>query len=136
MDPLSLLIGFLVGAFTGAAGAYLADKYTDKRRTKELKTKEDELWEEVLNRFPQLITEMAKDFKNPDNSGVRKFFVKSSTTTVNSGERSFEYHTDVHPNIGAAMFYLADIGYIEDITSGNCPIYRMYEHFVDRLKRI
>lgn len=32
MDPLALAIGFLVGAFTGASGQYLAAKYTDKRR--------------------------------------------------------------------------------------------------------
>ena len=67
MDPISLFTGFLIGAFTGAAGAYLADKYTDKRREKESRKEDDELWLDVCKRFPWLIDEMIDDFKNTDN---------------------------------------------------------------------
>ena len=77
---------------------------------------------------------MVEDFKDPKNTDVRQFFVKSSKSSVNAIEKSFEYHTDIHTNISAAMHHLEDVGYIEDITPGNCPMYRMYEHFVDRLK--
>jgi len=134
MDPQSLITGFLVGAFTGAAATYLADKYTDKRRSKESLKKEELLWKDVNQRFPKLIAEMIEDFQKPEFSGVRKFFVKSQNSMINSTEIHFEYHTDVHSDISAAMLYLQDIGYIEDITPGRCPMYRMYEHFVDRLK--
>ena len=61
--------------------------------------------------------------------------MKSSRTTVNRDEACFEYHTDVHKGIGAAVSFLEDLGYIEDITLGNCPMYRMREHFVDLLRQ-
>jgi hypothetical protein len=35
MDLISMLIGFLFGTATGAAGKYFADKYTDQRKEKE-----------------------------------------------------------------------------------------------------
>lgn len=65
---------------------------------------------------------------------MREFFVKNSRTTINRDELCFEYHTDVHSDIGAAIRYLKELGYIEDITPGNCPMYRMREHFVDLLR--
>jgi hypothetical protein len=55
MEPISIFTGFLIGAFTGAAGAYLADKYTDIRRDKESRESEDVLWQDVRGRFPNLI---------------------------------------------------------------------------------
>ena len=61
-------------------------------------------------------------------------FVKSSRTVVNSDSKDFEYHTDVLEDVEAAIFRLEELGYIEDITPGNCPMYRMTEEFVDRLK--
>ncbi len=134
MEPLSLFTGFLIGAFTGAAGSYLADKYTDKRRGLESRKAEDQLWESVCKKFPALIKEMQEDFKVPENSGVRKFFVTKSNYSLNASEKSFVYYKDVHADITAAMLYLQDIGYIEDITPSNCPMYRMYEHFAEKLK--
>jgi hypothetical protein len=134
MDIFSLTVGFLVGSFTGAAGTYLGNKYTDIRRSKETISFEDQQWQDLLNRFPNIIQEMIDDVKNPDFIGARKFFIKGSNTTVNRTERCFEYHTDVHPELNAAILYLEDIGYIQDITPGNCPKYRFYEYFYERLK--
>lgn len=118
----------------GAAGAYLADKYTDKRRNSEAIKAGEELWKNVCNKFPSLIKVMQEDFRSPENHSVRKFFVTRSSHMISPAEYSFAYYTDVHPDISAAMLYLQDIGYIQDITSGSCPMYRMYEHFADRLK--
>lgn len=134
MEPLSLFTGFLVGAFTGAAGTYLSDKYTDKRRDIESRKAEEKTWESVCKRFPKLIKEMQEDFKDPENSGVRRFFITERNRSINASEKSFAYYKSDHPDISAAMLYLEDVGYIQDITPSNCPMYRMYEHFVDRLK--
>lgn len=135
MDPFTLAVGFVVGAFTGAAGQYLGEKYTDKRRIKESSSNRQAQWDEVKTRFPAIIAEMMEDAKKTELQGVREFFVKSSRTTVNRDEACFEYHTDVHEGIGAAVSFLEDLGYIEDITLGNCPMYRMREHFVDLLRQ-
>ena len=134
MDLLSLAVGFVVGAFTGAAGHYLGEKFTDKRRSKELASKYDEVWTKLTERFPRVVAEMKNDVEKPNRLSVRKFFVKSSRTTVNMTEPCFEYHTDVHADLSAAISYLEELQFIEDITPGNCPMYRMREHFVDRLR--
>jgi len=134
MDIFSLTIGFVVGAITGAAGHYLGEKYTDKRRRKELASEADEEWADLKRRFPKVIAEMKEDAKNPDSVSVRNFFVKSSRTTVNRSEPAFEYHTDVHSDLNAAIAHLEEVGYIVDVTPGNCPMYRMREQFIDKLR--
>ncbi|GHF97274.1 hypothetical protein [Thalassotalea marina] len=134
MDLVSVGIGFLGGIFTGAAGTYFGNKYTDIRRNKEARKAEMKLWKELELKFPLLIQEMKDDFASAENHGVRKFFVKTKHTVVNRSEPSFEYHTDVHSDLSAAMLYLEDLGLIEDITPANCPMYRFKERFVDYLK--
>ncbi len=134
MDLFTLAVGFVVGTFTGAGGQYMAAKYTDRRRSKEASSAQRAQWAEVEKRFPAIIEEMKEDAKNSELQSVREFFVKSSRTTVNRDEPFFAYHTDVHSDIGAAIRYLEELGYIEDITPANCPMYRMREHFIDQLR--
>lgn len=134
MDIFSLAVGFVVGAITGAAGHYLGEKYTDQRRSKELASALDKDWADLEERFPNIIAEMKEDVKKYEFVNVRKFFVKSSRTTVNRSEPSFEYHTDVHSDLHAAIARLEERSYIVDITPGNCPMYRMKEQFVDKLR--
>lgn len=134
MDLITLTVGFVVGAFTGAAGQYLGAKYTDQRRAKELSSVQNKKWVDLEVRFPNVIREMKKDVKNPVFLSVREFFVKSSRYTVNRSEPFFEYHTDIHSDISAAVQYLVELGYVVDITPGNCPMYRMKEHFIDQLR--
>ena len=134
MDFLSLAVGFLTGAFTGAAGNYLADKYTDARREKEEEKKTKKMWREIKSRFPAIIKEMEHDLKREDMGGARVFFVKQSYTMIGFvSEPSFEYHTDKHPDLRAAMQFLLDQGLIKDITPGNTPMYRMSEKLIDLL---
>lgn len=134
MDLFSLAVGFVIGAFTGAAGHYLGAKFTDNRRRKERASEQDREWVNLVNRFPKIISEMKEDTRNPDFRSIREFFVKSSRTAVNRSAPSFEYHTDVHEDLEAAVAHLERLGYIEDITPGSCPMYRMTEDFVDRLR--
>lgn len=134
MDWFSTVVGFLVGTATGAAGIYFADKYTDQRRGQDEAKAGDVVWADSSKKFPAVIREMQADVKNPAFSNVREFFVKHSGTTLNSNAPHFEYFTDVHSDIMQAVAYLEEVGYIENITPGNCPMYRMRLTFVDRLK--
>lgn len=134
MDLLSLAVGFVVGAFTGAAGNYLGEKYTGKRKSKELIKSKKTQWEEVERKFPKVILEMKEDVKKHDFQNVREFFVKSSKISINREEPCFEYFTDVHQDIKVAVKLLEDLGFIQEITSNNCPMYRMKEHFVELLR--
>ncbi|MCI1735946.1 MAG: hypothetical protein LKM38_00430 [Pseudomonas veronii] len=134
MDFQSLAIGFLTGAFTGAAGNYLADKYTDTRRRKEEKRETKKFWKDVEARFPKIIQEMKSDLKQDGMSGVRVFFVKESYTMLAFvTEPCFEYNTDKHEDLRAAVHFLLDNNLLKDITPGNAPMYRMSERLVDFL---
>ena len=134
MDFFSLAVEFLTGAFTGAAGNYLADKYTDVRREKEEKKKSKKVWKEVKSRFPAIIEEMEQDLKREGMSGARVFFVKQSYTVMGFvSEPCFEYHTDTHVDLTAAVHFPLDLGLLKDITPGNTPMYRMREPLIDLL---
>ena len=136
MDIVSALTGFLIGAATGAAGQYFADKYTDQRREKKLAREQARLWQDIEQRFPAVIAEMRSDFSSQENRHVRVFFVKESNTMLGFvSEPCFEYHTDKHPDLRAAVVLLEQHGFITDITPGNCPMYRVHEKLVDALLR-
>lgn len=136
MDILSLAVGFLVGAITGAAGNYLADKYTDVRRDLKAAKKQAELWRDAERRFPAAISEMRDAFADPGSKGIRAFFVKDSRTTIGfTSEPCFEFHTDKCSDLQAAVLHLERLGLISDITPGNCPMYRVHEELVDWLMR-
>lgn len=134
MDIFSLAVGFVVGALTGAAGSYLGDKYTDSRRAKEKKSQSDNEWKDLHQKFPLIMDEMIEDVCKPESRGIRKFFVCESTWSISKSEACFEYHTDIYCDLNAAILYLEDLGYIENITQGNTPMYRFREHFIERLK--
>lgn len=134
MDIISLVVGFVVGTATGAVGSYLADKFTDARRKKQLINEEKSQWEQIERRFPTVISEMRADFSTPDGKNVRAFFVKESNTIMGFvSEPCFEYHTDKHPNLRPAILLLVQHGFISDITPGNTPMYRVHEKLVDCL---
>ena len=134
MDLLSVAIGFVTGAFTGAAGNYLADKYTDSRRERRASKDLARKWEAIEAQFPALVAEMREDFSGPEGKGTRAFFVKSSRTTIGfTSEPCFEYHTDKHADVRAAVLVLEQHGYVTDISSGNTPMYRVHESLVDQL---
>lgn len=135
MDLLSLAVGFLIGGFTGATGTYLGNKFTDQRRASEAKKFADADWQKLKKKFPAIIDEMIEDINGQNSIGVRKFFVTQKGVRINKSEPAFEYYSDVHPDLHAAIMYMEDLGYIEDITPGNCPMYRFYEHFYDLLKQ-
>jgi hypothetical protein len=94
----------------------------------------DDGFNDLINRFPSVIKEMKDDIVSTQNSGIRKFFVKSSRLSVNNSEPCFLYHTDVHKDLNAAVMYMCDLNFIEDITPSNCPMYRFKEDFYLRLK--
>ena len=136
MDILSLSVGFLVGAATGAAGNYLADKYTDTRREKKLAQEQSKLWQDIEARFPAVITEMREAFTSPEGKNVRAFFVKESDTMIGFlSEPCFEFHTDKLPELRPAVLHLALHEFIPDITPGNCPMYRVHQKLVDWLMK-
>jgi hypothetical protein len=134
IDWISAALGFIGGAFTGAAGQYIADRFTDSRRTREATREQDRVWRDIERRFPSVIAEMRADFNGLDGRTVRAFFLKPSNTAMGfTSEPAFEYHTDKHPDVIPAVRMLEQRGYVSDVTPGSTPMYRVDESLVDRL---
>ena len=134
MDWFSLTVGFLIGTATGAAGSYMADRFTDQRRDSKAAKERDRIWKDIERRFPGFIAEMRKDFSGESGQKVRAFFVMNSRHTLGGySEPSFEYYDDVHTDIKPALLLLEKYGYISDITKRDTPFYRVDESLVDRL---
>lgn len=128
-------IGFLIGTATGAAGTYYSEVFTEKRLEKKRAKDEKRVWADVQRRFPAIIAEMKEDVGRPENANVRDFYLKSSGSTVSSTTPAFEYHTDKHADLLQAIAHLEELGYIENVTMANVPMYRMLLPFAGLLRK-
>jgi hypothetical protein len=128
----SVSLGFLIGAFTGAAGSYLADKYTDRRRDKEELRKSTKSWDQLRKRYADFISEIVADLNA--EKYIRCFIVKPKGAMVGFlTEPVFDYSPEDHPLIMSAVEEFIERGMIKDITEGNLRRYRMSESFVELL---
>lgn len=119
---------FLVGAITGAAGAYLADRFTDQRRRAESRSEAWRAFERVEQLMPELIKEMRADLA--ETPTARDFFVLSDERiSINTSGQYLAYYEKAHSNMQEKLSILENHGYIVDITPGNAKKYRMTEDF-------
>lgn len=128
------VVAFLVGALSGASGHYLGTKYTEQRHTKEHEIHKRKQFEHLKNIMPKLLEEMLEDIKNDKTKIVREFFVLPNERVLLSTDKArFLYYEDKHENLQGKIDILESNSYVVDVTTGNAPIYRMTEEFVDLL---
>jgi hypothetical protein len=129
---LSYLITFLIGVLTGAAGKYIADKYTDKRHRKEQKMDLQNNFLKIANKMPDLIIDMRNDLLKSQFSVIREFYVlPNSRVPFYSGEdKFFFYYEEKYDNLLHKIKLLEDYGFVKDLTPITIPKYRMSEEFV------
>lgn len=127
------LITFVLGAFTGAAGKYLADKYTDKRRGKEKESGKRKIFLNLAEKMPNLIKKMREDLSKPECMVIREFYILTNDRVLFNygGERCLFYYEDQHDNLRHKIKLLENNGFVYDVTHTNMPKYRMTEEFVD-----
>ena len=130
---LSHLISFLSGAFMGASGKYLADRFTDQRRRQEASRESKKRFHTVRQQMPDLIDEMHQDLNEPGNESMRHFVI-SPTESVRLNVRAFVYYEDRHPDLRDKATILENHGFIFEETTGKLPRYRMTEEFVGLLR--
>ncbi|RJQ54059.1 MAG: hypothetical protein C4530_17115 [Desulfobacteraceae bacterium] len=124
------LVSFVVGVATGAAGKYLADKFTDQRRDKAKNRKVKKAFDNIRSQMPELITEMKTDFTKNENESIREFVILPSDKVVfNSAQPRFLYYENQHQNLKGKVDVLENHGYVIDVTVSNAPIYRITEEF-------
>ncbi len=137
MDFTSAIIGFLIGAATGAAGTYFGHKYTDRRRKQEAAADAKKQFLAVKAQMPELIAEMKEDLQDESGRHVREFFVLESKRQ-NLGacpRRRFVYYAEDHGDLHGKLSILENRGYLCDVTPGDTPVFRMTEEFVELVSR-
>ena len=137
MEPWGThLLAFLAGAMMGAAGTYLADKFTDRRREGEASKSATALLRSTEVEMPELFAEFRSDRVEPGFSGIRDFFVLPNRgVTMNAEGEILTYYEAEHQNLSDKLATLEERGYIRDITTGNTPKYRMSDEFMAYLRK-
>lgn len=125
----SYCLVFLIGVATGAAGQYFADKYTDRRRESESTSESLKSFRRMKTNMPDLIAAMKKDFSTDGFSLVREFFVLEGGGILNTKGKTISYQGNEIPDLTEKIKMLEHEGFIEDVTPGNAPKYRMTEEF-------
>lgn len=128
-DIVSNCAAFLLGTLTGAAGMYYGELFTDQRRKKEKTRAERHTFEAVCQQMPDLIQEMRDDLTQKPQ--VREFFLlqEGSAFGIKNSD-AFEYRFSEKRPVLSWAKTLENHGYVQDVTPGNTPKYRMTEEFV------
>jgi hypothetical protein len=139
-DPTTLLdashlASFLGGAAVGAAGTYMADRFTDRRRENEGRNAAAEKFERVSKHMVELLAELRKDLHENAPLVVRELVVlPSERITFNHDKPRIEVYETRHPAAKNQVGLLVSEGYLEVIRSSGTPIYGLTERFVESLE--
>ena len=138
-DPSSLLdvthaATFLGGTAVGAAGKYIADRFTDQRHKKEAKAGERQRFSSLKKVMPGLLGEMKEDLVKNENLHLREFVIlpNPGLTFIHDTPR-MQFFESNHPSARNQATTLLSEGFIEMVKEGQFPIYRLKEAFVFQL---
>jgi hypothetical protein len=129
----SHLIAFVAGITSGVVGKFLADKLTDARRRREAASGKLKEFALVARRMPDLLAEMQTDVRVATQTHWREFFVIPDGLRLSAPPKSFFYTEDASNDYLNKARILEAKGYVQDITPGNAPKFRMREDFVEML---
>lgn len=139
LDPASLFdmthaATFLGGTAVGAAGKYVADRFTDHRHAKEARLAEQRRFSKLTKTMPALIIELRDDLTKNKGLHLREFVVlpNPGVTFVHDRPRIQLFETSL-PAAQNQVATLLSEGHIEVARDGQCPIYRLKESFVAHL---
>jgi hypothetical protein len=139
-DPSSLLdashlVAFLLGSAVGAAGTYMADRFTDQRRMAEAKRSANESFERVSKLMPELIAEIRTDLLANKEHVLREFVIlHSERLRFNHDKPRIELYESKLPAAKNQVAVLVSAGYVSVVRATDIPIYRLEEHFVAKLE--
>lgn len=133
MDAVTThLIAFVVGGFTGAAGQYLGEKYTDQRRKQEARAESRSEWARIEKLMPEVIGSLRNGLK--DKPLIREFVVLRARGTVMASSRPrFVFYESEVADLRTKVEMLEEVGYVTNVEPGNTTIYRITQQFFERL---
>jgi len=121
------LLAFLVGA--GVGGFLMASRGNRPARSEAGKT-----LRRLYKECPQFFDSLRDELRRPEFRDVREFAIlQSSQVTFVSENMKLVYYEDELPNLKEVAAGLEDQGFIDEVTRGKTPLYRMRESFVTAL---
>lgn len=135
MSPIiSYSLTFLSGLFVGVLGNYLASRWAEKSKEKDIQKKRKKQYQQIKQKMPSLMDEIKTDIKIPELKSCRVFYILPSKSIVfNSAHPAFSYFEDEHENLKSKIGILEEAEFIYDITEKNTPKYQFSEEFIDFL---
>lgn len=122
---------FLLGVAVGAAFFILrANRDRNARDPRKI-------LRQLYRQSPRFFDELKLELDRPEFQGVREFAILESSrvTFVSEGLR-FVYYEEDMPDLKSLAAALEDNGYVDDVTRGRTPIFRLRESFIDALKAL
>ena len=131
-DLISAALGFLVGTATGAAGKYMADRFTDQRHRQESRAQTVDQLASVRAKVPRLLSELEADLRQ--SPLIREVIIlPNRRIQYRHPHNRFAFYTEEHPDIRNELAFLVSVGYAEQTASGEFPLFRLEEHFASSL---
>ena len=86
---------------------------------------------------PRFFDEIRVELDKPEFRHVREFAIlESSRVTFVSEDLRFVYYEEDIPDIRRVAAALKDSGFVDDVTKGKTPIFRLRENFIQGLKSL
>ena len=124
---LAFLLGGIAGAavFSWQAGRKGAGQ--DPRR----------ILRRLYKDSPKFFDDIRQDLDKPEFRHVREFSIlKSSQATFVSEDLRFVYYEEDNPDVRSLAAALEDSGFVDEVTRGKTPTFRLRENFVEALKSL
>ena len=89
-------------------------------------------FQEALSTMPELLMEMARSLKNEKSKLIREFFVLPNRRVMLGGSSKprLIYFEEDYTDLRNKLDILHDYGFLEDVSVGRAPIFRMRPEFV------
>ncbi|HJP37584.1 MAG TPA: hypothetical protein QF499_00445 [Gammaproteobacteria bacterium] len=115
-------------AFLAGAGAVLLLLVTRRNRAG---SQSDKVLRKLYRKCPDFFDDVRTELGKAEFKDVREFAIlKSSQITFVSEDVKFVYYEDELPDLQEIAAGLENHGFIDDVTRGKTPLYRMRETFV------
>ena len=90
----------------------------------------------ICDLMPELLAEMKDDLTTDDTQLIKEIYVLFSSGQGFNGDRArFVYFKNEHADLLNKLDFLRDCGFVDDVTEGSTPIYRMTEEFIQFLRQ-
>jgi len=123
----AFFVGIAVGASLFAMFARQKSRARDPRK----------VLQQLYRQSPLFFDELRKELDRPEFRRVREFAIlASSRVTFVSEDLRFVFYEEDMPDLKSIASALEDNGFVDDVTRGKTPIFRLRENFVDALKAL